>query len=133
VVVVKRVLIFIKAYVVFIMLFSSASSPHSLPLPCHKGEWVRLSSLFYLPTVSLQFLTNVLSLLAFSGTLMKQLVLGHAIKVKTKGGGALGSVVVKALYYKPEGCGFETRRGEKNFSIYLILPAALGPGVYFGL
>jgi hypothetical protein len=31
-------------------------------------------------------------------------------------------VVVKALCYKPE--------GEWIFSIYLILPAALGPGVY---
>jgi hypothetical protein len=39
-------------------------------------------------------------------------------------------VVVKALYYKPEGRGFETRWGELIFSIYLILPAALGTGVY---
>jgi hypothetical protein len=44
--------------------------------------------------------------------------------------GARGSVVVKALCYKPEGPGFETRRSERIFSIYLILPAALGPGVY---
>jgi hypothetical protein len=35
---------------------------------------------------------------------------------------ARGSVVVKALCYKPEGRGFK--------SIYLILPAALGPGAY---
>jgi hypothetical protein len=35
--------------------------------------------------------------------------------------------VVKALRYMPEGRGFETRSGE-FFSIYLILPAALGPG-----
>jgi hypothetical protein len=41
-----------------------------------------------------------------------------------------GSVVVEALYCKPEGRGFETRRGEFIFSIYLILPAALGPGVH---
>jgi hypothetical protein len=41
---------------------------------------------------------------------------------------AFGSVVVKALCYKPEGRGFETRRGE--FLIYLFLPAALGPGVH---
>jgi hypothetical protein len=34
-------------------------------------------------------------------------------------------VVIKALCYKPEGRGFETRRGERMFSIYLILPAAL--------
>jgi hypothetical protein len=41
------------------------------------------------------------------------------------------SVVVEAPYYKPEGCGVETRYGEFIlFSIYLILPAALGPGVY---
>jgi hypothetical protein len=44
--------------------------------------------------------------------------------------GALGSTVVEALYYKPEGCRFETQWGELIFSIYLILPAALGPGVY---
>jgi hypothetical protein len=37
--------------------------------------------------------------------------------------------VVKELRYKPEGCGFETRSGEYISSIYLILPAALGPGV----
>jgi hypothetical protein len=40
------------------------------------------------------------------------------------------SVVVKALCCKPEGHGLETRRGHGMFSIYLILPAALGPGVY---
>jgi hypothetical protein len=38
-------------------------------------------------------------------------------------------VVVKALYYKPKGCGFEIRIGE-CFSVYLILLAALGPEVY---
>jgi hypothetical protein len=35
---------------------------------------------------------------------------------------SLRSVVVKALCYNPEGCKF--------FSIYLILPATLGPGIY---
>jgi hypothetical protein len=40
------------------------------------------------------------------------------------------SVVVKALCYKPEGRGFETRQGKRYFSIYLIIPAALSPGVY---
>jgi hypothetical protein len=44
--------------------------------------------------------------------------------------GAGGSVVVKVLCYKPEGRGFEIRLGELIFSIYLILPAALGPGSY---
>jgi hypothetical protein len=45
--------------------------------------------------------------------------------------GARGCVVVEALCYKPEGRGVESRRGNWNFfSIYLILPAALGPGVY---
>jgi hypothetical protein len=39
--------------------------------------------------------------------------------------GARGSVVVKALCYKPEGRGFETWWGE-----FLNLPASLGPGVY---
>jgi hypothetical protein len=38
--------------------------------------------------------------------------------------GARGSVVVKVLCYKPEGCGFDIRCGE----IYLILPVALGLG-----
>jgi hypothetical protein len=41
--------------------------------------------------------------------------------------GARGSVVVKALCYKPEGRGFDS--DEVNFEICLIL-AALGPGVY---
>jgi hypothetical protein len=36
--------------------------------------------------------------------------------------------VVKALCYKPEGHGFIP--DEVNFLIYLIVPAALGPGVY---
>jgi hypothetical protein len=44
--------------------------------------------------------------------------------------GARRSIVVKALCYKPEGRGFETRWCERFLSIYLILPAALGPGVY---
>jgi hypothetical protein len=44
--------------------------------------------------------------------------------------GARGSVVVKAICYKPEGRGFETLWSEWHFSIYLILPAELGPGVY---
>jgi hypothetical protein len=44
--------------------------------------------------------------------------------------GARGRVVVKALCYKPEGRGFETRWSEWLLSIYLILPVALGPGVY---
>jgi hypothetical protein len=38
------------------------------------------------------------------------------------------SVVIKALCYKPEGRGLDTGRGE--FLYLLILPAALGPGVY---
>jgi hypothetical protein len=42
---------------------------------------------------------------------------------------ALASVL-EALRYKPEGRGFETLWGEWIFSVYLILPAALGPGVY---
>jgi hypothetical protein len=44
--------------------------------------------------------------------------------------GARGSVVVKALCYKPEGHGFETQGGERFLAVYLILLAALGPGVY---
>jgi hypothetical protein len=39
-------------------------------------------------------------------------------------------IVVSALCYKPEGHGFHTRC-HRIFSIYLILPAALGPGVYW--
>jgi hypothetical protein len=38
--------------------------------------------------------------------------------------------VVEELCYKSEGRGFETRRGHRILSIYLILPAALGPGIY---
>jgi hypothetical protein len=34
------------------------------------------------------------------------------------------------LCYKPEGSGFETSWGESIFSIYLILPSALEPGVH---
>jgi hypothetical protein len=41
-----------------------------------------------------------------------------------------GSTVVEALSYKQEGRRFEARQGEWIFPIYLILPAALGPGVY---
>jgi hypothetical protein len=44
--------------------------------------------------------------------------------------GARGSVVVKALCYKPEGRGFETRWSEWFLSSYLIFPVALDPGVY---
>jgi hypothetical protein len=43
--------------------------------------------------------------------------------------GAHGGVVVKAQCYKLEGHRFETQQRE-FFSIYLILPAALGPGVH---
>jgi hypothetical protein len=43
--------------------------------------------------------------------------------------GTHGSMVVKALCHKPESRGFETRRCELIFLIYLIIPAALGPGV----
>jgi hypothetical protein len=42
--------------------------------------------------------------------------------------GARGGVVFKALCYKPEVRGFWTRCGEQSSLIYLILPAALGPG-----
>jgi hypothetical protein len=44
--------------------------------------------------------------------------------------GACGSRVVKILCCKPEGRGFEIQGGELVFSIYLILPAALDPGVH---
>jgi hypothetical protein len=40
------------------------------------------------------------------------------------------STVVMAQCYKPEGRGFKTRWSEWIFSIYLILPAALGPGAF---
>jgi hypothetical protein len=41
-----------------------------------------------------------------------------------------GSIVVKAVCYKQEGREFETQWDEWIISIYLILPAALGPVVY---
>jgi hypothetical protein len=44
--------------------------------------------------------------------------------------GACDSILVKALCYKQEGHVFETERWGFFFLIYLILPAALGPGVY---
>jgi hypothetical protein len=44
--------------------------------------------------------------------------------------GIRGSGVVKALCYEMEGRGFETRQCEQIFSVHVILPAALGPGVY---
>jgi hypothetical protein len=55
---------------------------------------------------------------------------GTAIAAQSgfRGGGARGSVVVKALCYKPEGHGFDN--DEVNFLIYLILPAELDPRVY---
>jgi hypothetical protein len=40
------------------------------------------------------------------------------------------SIVVKALCYKSDRRGFETERGKRILSIYLILRAALGPGLY---
>jgi hypothetical protein len=42
----------------------------------------------------------------------------------------MDQAVVKALRYKPEGHGFDTRWGERIFSMYLILPAALGTAVH---
>jgi hypothetical protein len=50
--------------------------------------------------------------------------------VKQGGRVTHGSVVVKALCWKQEGRGFKTRWSEWMFSIYLILPTALGPEVY---
>jgi hypothetical protein len=46
--------------------------------------------------------------------------------------GAGGSVVVEveAQCYKPEGPGFNSLKSMNFFSIYLILPAILGPGAY---
>jgi hypothetical protein len=41
-----------------------------------------------------------------------------------------GSEVVKAQCYKPVGRGFQTRSGELIFAIYLVLPAAPGPGAH---
>jgi hypothetical protein len=43
---------------------------------------------------------------------------------------AHGSIAVKALYYKPECHGFETRRDERISLIYIMLPTILGPGVH---
>jgi hypothetical protein len=53
---------------------------------------------------------------------------GHLL-LYTECSQARGIVVAEALCYKPDSRGFETRCGE-FFSIYLILPAALGPAVY---
>jgi hypothetical protein len=42
-------------------------------------------------------------------------------------------VVTEVLCYKPEGRGFETRRGQLISSMYLILSAAMRPWVQPGL
>jgi hypothetical protein len=44
--------------------------------------------------------------------------------------GERGRVVVEALCYKPDGRGFEPDESSDFISIYLILPAAISPGVY---
>jgi hypothetical protein len=46
-----------------------------------------------------------------------------------KAPGARGTIVVKALCYKPKSCGFNFRLDE-FFQFQLILLATLGPGVY---
>jgi hypothetical protein len=46
------------------------------------------------------------------------------------GGGGRGSVEVKALCNKLEGCGFDTRWDAWSLSVYQILPATLVPWVY---
>jgi hypothetical protein len=43
---------------------------------------------------------------------------------------ACGIILVKALCCKSDGHGLETRSDECIFTICLILPTALGPGVY---
>jgi hypothetical protein len=43
---------------------------------------------------------------------------------------ARGSLVVEALYYKPEGSGLRSDEVNEFFSSYLFLPATLGPGIY---
>jgi hypothetical protein len=50
-----------------------------------------------------------------------------------RGGGGHVSLRVENITWidnKSENCGFETRLGKWTFSVYLILPAALYPGVY---
>jgi hypothetical protein len=44
--------------------------------------------------------------------------------------GHVVALLVEALWYKPEGHGYDPQQGQWIFSIYQILPAALGPGVY---
>jgi hypothetical protein len=44
--------------------------------------------------------------------------------------GACGSTVGEALCHKPEGRGFEIHWGKRIFSIHVILPVVLSPGVY---
>jgi hypothetical protein len=44
--------------------------------------------------------------------------------------GGTRCIVPKTQYYKSEGRGFEARWDELLLSVYLILPAALGPSVY---
>jgi hypothetical protein len=44
--------------------------------------------------------------------------------------GECSSVAIEALYYKPKVAGSRPEEVNTFFLIYLILPAALGPGVY---
>jgi hypothetical protein len=74
-------------------------------------------------------LDNVASLTSHNPIGLRVLLWGYYFNFILKNG-ARGSLVFKALCYKAEGRGFKTRWGEWFLSIYLILPAAIGPGVY---
>lgn len=72
----------------------------------------------------------------------------HSVKCETKGAGVKGEAdnymktnfTIDTLHLKLLGtrgriavevlCGFETRRGERIFLIYVVFPSALGSGVY---
>jgi hypothetical protein len=54
----------------------------------------------------------------------------HDIKLNPMLAKAWNMHFVSISWAKPECCGFETRWGHWNFSIYLVLPAAQGPGVH---
>jgi hypothetical protein len=68
--------------------------------------------------------------LGFRGMFRQPLISNILVYDNEEANGACGSVVIVALCYKPDGRELKTQWGEWMFSVYLILPAALGPAVY---
>jgi hypothetical protein len=96
----------------FYFPFPSSSFHHHSCFTATDGKMTPISSLF-----PAQFLVDLL--ISLSHSWLSDLVLGHPMRLFPSNFICLlrmvrarGSVVVKALCYKPEGLGFETRWGE---------------------